>query len=41
MINIINMGEKIEPVKEIVDIAYEAMKNLEISSNRRTDSWWY
>ncbi|MDQ0215345.1 tripeptide aminopeptidase [Oikeobacillus pervagus] len=25
-----NMGEKIEPVKEIVDIAYEAMKNLNI-----------
>lgn len=25
-----NMGEKIEPVKEIVDIAYQAMKNLEI-----------
>ncbi|CAH0345359.1 peptidase T [Bacillus sp. CECT 9360] len=25
-----NMGEKIEPVKEIVDIAYEAMKNLDI-----------
>lgn len=25
-----NMREKIEPVKEIVDIAYEAMKNLEI-----------
>jgi tripeptide aminopeptidase len=25
-----NMKEKIEPVKEIVDIAYEAMKNLEI-----------
>jgi tripeptide aminopeptidase len=25
-----NMKEKIEPVKEIVDIAYEAMKNLDI-----------
>ncbi|WP_145653604.1 M20/M25/M40 family metallo-hydrolase, partial [Bacillus paralicheniformis] len=25
-----NMREKIEPVKEIVDIAYEAMKNLDI-----------
>lgn len=25
-----NMGEKIEPVKEIVDIAYEAMKSLDI-----------
>lgn len=25
-----NMGEKIEPVKEIVDIAYRAMKNLDI-----------
>lgn len=25
-----NMGEKIEPVKEIVDIAYKAMKNLGI-----------
>ncbi|MGN1387338.1 MAG: peptidase T [Bacillus sp. (in: firmicutes)] len=25
-----NMGEKIEPVKEIVDIAYQAMKNLDI-----------
>jgi tripeptide aminopeptidase len=25
-----NMREKIEPVKEIVDLAYEAMKNLEI-----------
>ncbi|MDQ0244956.1 tripeptide aminopeptidase [Bacillus fengqiuensis] len=25
-----NMGEKIEPKKEIVDIAYEAMKNLDI-----------
>jgi tripeptide aminopeptidase len=25
-----NMGEKIEPVKEIVDIAYQAMKNLGI-----------
>jgi tripeptide aminopeptidase len=25
-----NMGEKIEPVKEIVDIAYRAMKNLNI-----------
>ncbi|MRH43800.1 peptidase T [Aquibacillus halophilus] len=26
-----NMGEKIEPVKEIVDIAYQAMKNLNIT----------
>lgn len=25
-----NMGEKIEPVKHIVDIAYQAMKNLDI-----------
>lgn len=25
-----NMGEKIEPVKEIVDIAHQAMKNLDI-----------
>lgn len=25
-----NMREKIEPVKEIVDIAYKAMKNLDI-----------
>ncbi|MDM5331915.1 peptidase T [Ureibacillus composti] len=25
-----NMGEKIEPVKEIVDIAYKAMENLDI-----------
>ncbi|MGV3464233.1 MAG: peptidase T [Heyndrickxia sp.] len=25
-----NMGEKIEPVKEIVDIAYDAMENLDI-----------
>ena len=25
-----NMREKIEPVKQIVDIAYEAMKNLDI-----------
>ena len=25
-----NMRKKIEPVKEIVDIAYEAMKNLNI-----------
>jgi tripeptide aminopeptidase len=25
-----NMREKIEPVKEIVDIAYQAMKNLDI-----------
>ncbi|ENQ3078595.1 peptidase T [Bacillus cereus] len=28
-----NMLEKIEPVKEIVDIAYEAMKNLNIEPN--------
>ncbi|MCP1124624.1 peptidase T [Bacillus sp. 3103sda1] len=28
-----NMLEKIEPVKEIVDIAYEAMKNLDIEPN--------
>ncbi|MFJ5624536.1 peptidase T [Peribacillus loiseleuriae] len=28
-----NMREKIEPVKEIVDIAYEAMKNLNIEPN--------
>ena len=28
-----NMGEKIEPVKEIVDIAYRAMKNLDIEPN--------
>jgi tripeptide aminopeptidase len=26
-----NMREKIEPVKEIVDIAYEAMENLEVT----------
>ncbi|HDR6219421.1 TPA: M20/M25/M40 family metallo-hydrolase, partial [Bacillus cereus] len=25
-----NMREKIEPVKEIVDVAYQAMKNLDI-----------
>ena len=28
-----NMQEKIEPVKEIVDVAYEAMKNLDIEPN--------
>ncbi|MEN1934254.1 peptidase T [Paenibacillus sp. 102] len=28
-----NMLEKIEPVREIVDIAYEAMKNLDIEPN--------
>ncbi|MFZ3591218.1 peptidase T [Bacillus sp. DJP31] len=28
-----NMREKIEPVKEIVDIAYQAMKNLDIEPN--------
>ncbi|SFI25859.1 MULTISPECIES: peptidase T [unclassified Bacillus (in: firmicutes)] len=28
-----NMLEKIEPVKEIVDIAYEAMKNIDIEPN--------
>ena len=28
-----NMKEKIEPVKEIVDIAYEAMKKLDIRAN--------
>ena len=28
-----NMLEKIEPVREIVDIAYEAMKSLDIEPN--------
>ena len=36
-----NMGEKIEPVKEIVDIAHQAMENLDIDHHCRTHSRRY
>ena len=36
-----NMKEKVEPVKFIVDIVEEAMKELDIEPNNNTYKRWY
>ena len=36
-----NMKEKVEPVKFIVDIAEEAMKECDYNSNNSTNKRWY
>ena len=41
MTNTINMGEKITPVMEIVDVAKDVMISLNIEPLIHSNSWWY